>query len=1044
MDLTRREREVSALVAQGLTNRAIAKRLFLSERTIEGHIEHVFNKLGVTSRTQLAMAIGAAEGVARNNSETASSLPVQLTSFVGRQKEIEALRTLLSDQRIVTLTGIGGSGKTRLALELARRIQQEDKALAWLVDLSAITDPALLVQTAATTLGIQVRDSGDEGLVDRMRKAKGLIVFDNCEHVAPACARLLNALASQCPDLQFLSTSREPLRVVGEKVWRVQPLSLPAKGATLREMGEAEAVALFVDRAQSIDSRFEVNKSNFDSIAEVCRRLDGLPLAIELAAALVGLLSPSQIAAKLDDRFALLAAETPNSPDRQRTLKATLQWSYELLPESERCVFRRLAIFNGTFNLEAAEAVVGTDPIEPRAVLECMGRLIDKSLVSPAGVSRDEARYRLLESTRVFALELLSARSEALQIAERHARLYASIALEAGNRLGGPDASDWTELVADEMDNLRTALAWCITNDSRLALAVCASLGGYWDFHGWLYEGRHWLDRVIAADDGIPTSERASALAAAGMLAFRLADYMTARRRFEACLADAEAIGDRALSARALAGLGDVSVHTGDPDSALAMFESSIALYRLEGDVLSVARGLSRLAGTYNVREDFASAEKLFQQSLDAFRQLGDRVGVANQLFTIGSVRMFMKNYQSARNYLAESLKERRETGDTVGIAWSCTWLACSEVLLGNLLAACKPLVEGLKGCEAVGDVRGVSMALDMVLGLFLAAGLPRLGLRVEAAALRIRADGGFDGMPPFSPTLAGWVTEARSKLPLDDAEHDEMAGASMSAKEAVEFAIDQIRALEAHLRKQPESPLTRREHEMAALVAEGLTNRDIAERMHISERTVDSHVQHVIAKLGFRSRAQVAAWHALNSQTGISRLRDRATPRTGDRYVAAILVLDIVESTVKLSELGDSAWRHLLEDHYRLARHELDRHNGVEIDIAGDGLLATFDGPALAIKCAWAIQRADRGLGLMSRAGVHCGEVERAGHAIRGIAVHIVVRLASLGHADEVMVSGTAQELAAGSGIRFEDRGLHTLKGVPHPRQVFAASNRV
>ena len=1038
MDLTRREREIAALVAQGLTNRAIAERLFLSERTVEGHVEHAFNKLGVTSRTQLAMAVAVAAPPTVNASDSGSKLPPSLTSFVGRERDLEVLGRLMTDHRIVTLTGTGGSGKTRLALELARRLEENERRQVWFVDLAAVTDTALVVQTMAAALGIQVADSTGQGLADRMRKANGLVVLDNCEQIAAECARLLALLVRECAELGFLCTSREPLKVGGEKVWRVEPLSVPQQGASVRDMSLTDSVALFADRAQSIDPTFEIRTANHAAVADICRRLDGLPLAIELAAARVGLLSPAQIATRLDDRFAFLAADGADVPDRHRTLKATLEWSYELLSDAERCVLRRLSVFNGTFNIGAAEAVCGVDPVAAEAVLDHLSRLIDRSLVSGAGVSREEARYRLLDSTRAFAGALLARKPEAGSIAERHARLYASIALEAGNRLGGPDAGEWIQLVAEEMDNLRAALTWCIANDLRLALAVCASLGGYWDFHGRLQEGRHWLGLALAADPVIESRERTAALAAAGMLAFRQADYATARDMFEATLRGAEAAGDRALSARALAGLGDVANHVGDLDGARTKFEKSLELYRQENDLLSVARGLSRLGGTYNYGGDFEGAEALFSKSLEAFRQLGDRAGIANQLFTVGSTRLFRGKFQSARNFFAESLQIRKEIGDAVGIAWSSTWLALCDIELGNLSAACGPLADGLKGCDDVGDLRGVSMALDILLGLFVRARQPGLGLRAEAAAARMRADGNFEGMRPLGPILGGWLESARSAVDQDEAEREEMVGSSMSAKQALQFGLDEINALEVTLRARRQTPLTSRETEIAALVAAGLTNREIAEQLHVSERTVDTHVQHVITKLSFRSRAQIAAWHAVNRQP-FARPADALT-KHGDRYVTTVLVLDIVESTAKLHQIGDSAWRDLLDDHYSHARTELARHQGVEIDVAGDGLLATFDGPASAIRCAWAIQKADRALGLTSRAGVHCGEVERSGTSIRGIAVHLTARLAAFGAGGEVIVSGTASELAAGSGIRFDDRGMHALKGVPNARQVFAA----
>jgi predicted ATPase/DNA-binding NarL/FixJ family response regulator len=1047
MVLTGREREVAELVAQGLTNHAIAERLSLSERTVEGHIEHAFNKLGLTSRTQLAMWLGASGEPGRAPPRGAGSFPAQLTSFIGRQRDITAVQRLLFEHRIVTLTGIGGSGKTRLALELVKHLQSQDKTRIWLVDVSTVGDPALLAQATAASVGVLGRGSPVDALVDRLRKVAGVLLLDNCEHVTQACAELVTAMATQCPEIKFLMTSREPIRVAGEATWRVPHLALPAKRASFDQVTQAESVKLFEERARLVEPGFEIDKSNCDAIGEVCRRLDGLPLAIELAAARIGLLSPSQIVAKLDDRFSLLAGDARVLPARHQTLKATLQWSYDLLPDTERWLFRRLAVFTGTFNLEAGQAVCGLEPLDSGSILETLGRLIDKSLVSATGAVRNEARYRLLDSTRAFASELLSKEPEAELIAERHARLYASIALEAGRHLGGPDATDWIELVAEEMDNLRAALLWAISNEQQLALGMCASLAGYWDFHGWLFEGRHWLERALHGTEESATVERASALAAAGMLAFRQADYGEARRRFEASLKVAEVTGDRALSARALAGLGDVLVITGDPDGAMTRYSTSLDLYRAENDLLSVARGLSRLAGVHNVIGEYETAEKLCQESLDAFRQLGDRLGIANQLSGIGFIRFFTERFQSARTHLKESLTLRRELGDTVGIAWTSTWLAGAETQLGNLGEACQPLMDGLRGCKEAGDLRGFSLALDMTLSLFLAADLAGPGVRVGSAAADIRRQGGFQGMPPFTPVAERWLTQARAHLQPDQAEHEEMLGRSMSPAAALQFAIDHIQSIPVRMRSGAKSRLTQRERQIAALIAEGLTNREIADRLHISERTADSHVQHTMSKLGFKSRAQIAAWYARNDGRepaigGGQGAVDHTAAPIASRFVATILVLDIVGSTARLAEVGDASWRELLDEHYRLARVELGRHRGVEIDTAGDGLLATFDGPATAIRCARAIQRADRGIGLSSRAGVHAGEIERAGAAIRGIAVHLTARLAGLGHADEILVSTTARDLSAGSGLRFLDRGFHQLKGLSDPRQVYAVSN--
>jgi predicted ATPase/DNA-binding NarL/FixJ family response regulator len=1036
MDLTRRELEVARLVAEGLTNRAIADRLFLSERTIEGHIDHAFTKLGISSRTQLARWLASLGHGGEAVTADQIALPLQLTSFIGRDGDIRAIRELMADHRIVTLTGVGGSGKTRLAIEIGRQLHEAEGLRVWFVDLSPLTDPALVVQATSTAIGVAIKDASPDGLIGRLHSAQGVIILDNCEHVVSACAALVGALVAGCPRLSFVATSREPLRAAGENVWHVQPLSVPLDSASEQGVVEAESVKLFVARARAIEPTFVLGDSNQRAVAEVCRRLDGLPLAIELAASRVGFLSPAQIASRLDSRFSLLEAQGQSVQPRHRTLAATLQWSFDLLEGEERTLFWRLSVFSGSFNLEAIEAICAIDPLSVAAVVTLLGRLIERSLVMSMQDGHGQRRYRLLDSTRAFANDVCVSKAEAPLLAERHARLYASIGLEAGRHLGGSDAGSWTDLIAEEMDNLRAALDWAISHDRLLALDVCASLAGYWDFHGWLYEGRHWLDRALTGDDGGTTRERAAALAAAGMLAFRLAEFAASRAFFESSVEIARAIGNRALTARALSGLGDALTYTGDGAGGAAKYEESLALYRSEGDLLGAARELSRLGGTYNLRGDLRTAEGLFRESLDAFRKLGDRAGIANQIFTLGCVSLASNRLESARSLFAESLTMRREIHDAVGTAWSGIWLGCAEIQLGHLRAACQPLAEGLIACQDVGDIRGLSIGLDMALGLLLAANQPAAALRVGIGAAQMRDEGSFETIPPFGSTVDRWLAEAKERLQDEETEREELLGRSMLPGALLDFALTHIRELEKSLQSFADVPLTNREIDIAQQVAKGMTNREIAALRHISERTVDTHVRSIIGKLGVRSRTQIAAWVTERS----SKPSVAAKFGLAHRFVAAILMLDIVDSTRKVAEVGDRAWRALLDEHYRIVEKELKEHSGGLVDTAGDGLLATFEAPGEAIRCAWGIQQSDRRLGLSSRASVHCGEVERAGAAIRGIAVHLTSRLVALAGPGEVIVSSTTVELSAGSGIRFVHRGKRRLKGVAEQRQVFVA----
>jgi predicted ATPase/DNA-binding NarL/FixJ family response regulator len=866
MPLSRREREVAELVALGLTNRAIAQRLFRSERTVEGHIERAFGKLGFSSRTQLAMWVSASAVSELPAATRGSSFPTQLTSFVGRQKDLAALGALLKDHRLVTLIGPGGSGKTRLALELASSAARSDGTSVWLVDISATSDPALVPQVVAAAVGASGSGSPIDALLERLGTSTGLLVLDNCEQVAPAIADVVARVGASCPGITVVMTSREPTRAAGETTWRVEPLAVPPEHASSNDVTAFEAVRLFDDRARSVAQWFRIDDSNAAAVAEVCRRLDGLPLALELAAARVAVLSPAQILQRLDDRFTFLVSGSRSPVPRHQTLKATLEWSLGLLPPTERRLFERLSVFAGSFSLDTVESVAGVEPLERGQIVQLLGLLIDKSLVAVTAGRRGELRYRLLDSMRAFAREMHSTEPDAAAIVERHARLYSSIALEAGRRLGGADAFDWVSLVIEEVDNLRATLEWMIDHDIQLALQVCASLAGYWDLHGWIYEGRHWLSVALQHDTGNPSAQRSAALAAAGLLAYRQGDYAEASMMFEETRRVAEAIGDRSMLARALAGLGDVHIVRSEPNDALRCFQQSLDLYRAEDDVPSIARGLSRLGNAYDNLFDYEAEEGAYRESLALFRQLDDRIGIADQLFSIGMCRMISGKFESALPYATESIALRSQLGDVLGVAWSRMIVGICETLLGHPGLAATPLSEALSVMEEAGDRRGVGLTLDASVGPLGMVGKTEIAWRLATAAAQLRSAVGYAQPPFFIPIVASWAKDARSRLSAAEAEGEEILGQGLSSHAAVSLAIENLRSISTEQTTRGGNLLTARERQVTALVAEGLTNREIAKRLSISERTADSHVQHTMGKLGFRSRAQLAAWHARNA----------------------------------------------------------------------------------------------------------------------------------------------------------------------------------
>ena len=567
---------------------------------------------------------------------------MSLTRLIGREREIGDLQALVTSQRLVTLTGVGGAGKTRLAAELALRIDwQRADSVAW-VELARCTDAPIVVQQVAS--GISLRDPANaDVLVEALQDRELLLVLDNCEHVVAACAELAATLLGECPRLRILTTSREPLGVEGERVWRVPPLVIPT-----------EAVELFVDRAMAVDPAFALTDGNTPAVLEICRRLDGIPLAIELAAARVRVLTPEQIQARLEDRFAILTGGARTTVARHRTLRAAIDWSFTLLSQREQALLARLSVFAGSFSLEAAEAVCGAD------VLELLSGLVDKSLVVSAK-RQNAVRYHLLESIREYAAEKLAD----AEVRRRHAQTFLAIARAAAPDLLIADVARLESLDADH-DNARAALAWSLEREpDAIALPLAAAFRWYWYYRILWSEGLRWLERVLERASPTPTHDRAAVLTGAGTLAFYRGDLAVARPRLEEAETIWRDLGDERQLALCLAALAQLLASANELDAAAAKAAASVALARKTGSPWEVGYCLTNAAAFVAQRlGQLEEADRALEEAESLWAPTRHPLGYPFVLNARAFVALRRREYACAARRARTALVETRERRD--------------------------------------------------------------------------------------------------------------------------------------------------------------------------------------------------------------------------------------------------------------------------------------------------------------------------------------------------------------------------------------------
>ena len=654
-----------------------------------------------------------------------TNLPAPLSAFIGRDRDRVAVRDLIAANRLVTLTGAGGCGKTRLAIQVGEDLAPAYPDGVWLVELAARTDPSLVPQIVARALGLREdsprgADSADaadaaapDALVDFLRPRRLLLVLDNCEHLVDACAALAAALLAACPHLRILGTSREALRVDGEAVWPVPSLAVPPRaGATPAhpdDLARYDAVQLFLQRARLVRPDVALTRQNAPAVVEICRRLDGIPLAIELAAARLGVLTVEALSDRLDDCFRMLVGGSRTALPRHQTLRAALDWGYALLDAPERALLRRLAVFAGGWTLDAAAAVCADiqpdDEVTERAVLDLLARLAHKSLLVVASEG-GEARYSLLEMVRQYGCERLEAAGETRTLRERRLDYYLTLAEGAGVGRAGADPGR----LEAERDNLHAALqsAW-ESEDLARALRLCLALCRYWELRGYLGEGRRWLGLLCDAGDAVPADGRARALNAAGNLAYRQGDYKEAMRLLEEGVALRRASGDRTGLAMSLNNLGLVAHEQGAYARAQALFDESLALKQEAGDARGVAHSLTNLGRVAHRQGDLARAAELHARGLALLREVDDRHSLARSLHNLAEVVHQQGDEGRAGALLEESAALKRELGDRQGLAASLHLLGTITARRGEHRRAEALLTESLEISRALDDRQGIA-----------------------------------------------------------------------------------------------------------------------------------------------------------------------------------------------------------------------------------------------------------------------------------------------------------------------------------------------
>ena len=754
-------------------------------------------------------------------------LPAELTSFVGRRRELADTRRLLSSTRLLTLTGAGGVGKTRLALRMAGEVRRTFADGVWFVELAALHDPAMLGLTLAGALELsQVSADPTADLAEYLEDKHLLLVLDNCEQVADACAVLVSKLLAAAPKLRILATSRHVLGVEGEQVLSVPPLSTPPTEAPAADADQYESLVLFADRVRAVLPEFEINERNRAQVIEVCRQLDGVPLALELAAVWLRTLSLAQILDRLGDRFRLLATGQPARPARQQALDAAVTWSYDLCSPAERLLWERLSVFSGGFDLDGAEEVCSGDGIARDDVLDLVAGLVNKSIITRTiGTDHSVAWYDMLTTISQYGGVRLAAAGRTREFQVRHRDHARTLAAGWTADYFGPRQADWYLRMQREHDNLRVALDFCLEEpgEGPVAVEIAAQIWNFW-FAGHLREGYGYLSRAIdAAPEQTPA--RALGLWACSYLAMFLGEAEQFGRLLAECAELAERYDDDRLRARIAEVSGHSLIYRGDPAGAIPRLEEGLAGFRAVGDRLGEFDTLVLLSAATL----FAGDPRVQEVSRQGFELADSRGADSSKAYALWGVGLVQwrdhKQVGEATQSLREAIRLWQPLNDRTGIGFcvqALSWCAGSDA-----------------PTEQAARLMGASRAVWRSSGAHV------------------------DETTPYSQFDDR--TEELIRAAIGDRAFDEafQAGAAYSFEQAVALALGEETERERAANPGMAGRLTRREQQIAVLIGDGLSNREIAARLVISQRTAETHVENILGKLGFSSRTQVARWVA-------------------------------------------------------------------------------------------------------------------------------------------------------------------------------------